>query len=317
LNSLGHSLLQPSLSQIVKEALESQCSEFTKLVEETTHLLCKENGRVGNFRILGRFINLKPQGKALIIGDLHGDLESLIQILKESSFLQKMKQNTHAVLIFLGDYGDRGEYSKEVYYTVLKLKLLFPEQVILMRGNHEGPEDLMASPHDLPLEFQTKFGEKWEEAYSKTRELFACLYNAVQVEERYLMIHGGLPPQAKTIEDLAYAHTLHPKQSFLEDILWSDPDETIKGTCTSPRGAGKLFGENVTNQVLRRFNVKILMRGHEPCKEGFKINHEAKILTLFSRKGPPYFNTYGAYLEVELSEKFENAEQLIPYVHKF
>ena len=309
--------MQKNLSQIVKEALEIQCGEFTQLVEETTHLLCKENGKVGNFNILGRFINLKPQGEALIIGDLHGDLESLIQILKESSFLQKMNKNTDAVLIFLGDYGDRGEYSKEVYYTVLKLKLLFPEQVVLMRGNHEGPEDLMASPHDLPLEFQTKFGEKWEEAYSKIRKLFACLYNAVLVKERYLMIHGGLPPRAKTIEDLAYANTLHPKQSFLEDILWSDPNEIIKGTYTSPRGAGKLFGENIANQMLRRFDAKILMRGHEPCEDGFKINHKGKVLTLFSRKGPPYFNAYGAYLEVGLSEKFENAEQLIPYVHKF
>jgi protein phosphatase len=309
--------MQKNLSQIVKEALEIQCGEFTQLVEETTHLLCKENGKVGNFNILGRFINLKPQGEALIIGDLHGDLESLIQILKESSFLQKMNQNTDAVLIFLGDYGDRGEYSKEVYYTVLKLKLLFPEQVVLMRGNHEGPEDLMASPHDLPLEFQTKFGEKWEEAYSKIRKLFACLYNAVLVKERYLMIHGGLPPRAKTIEDLAYANTLHPKQSFLEDMLWSDPNEITKETCASPRGAGKLFGENITDKALRSFNAEILIRGHEPCEEGFKINHRGKVLTLFSRKGPPYFNTYGAYLDLKLSEKFDNAEQLIPYIHKF
>jgi protein phosphatase len=317
LNNLRHSLLQTDLSQIVKKALEIRCDEFTQLVEETAHLLCRENGKVGNFNILGRFINLKPQGEALIIGDLHGDLESLIQILKESSFLQKMKQNTDAVLTFLGDYGDRGEYSKEVYYTVLKLKLLFPKQVVLMRGNHEGPEDLMASPHDLPLEFQMKFGEKWEEAYSRIRELFACLYSAVLVRERYLMIHGGLPTQAKTIEDLAYAHTLHPKQSFLEDMLWSDPDEIIKGTCTSPRGAGKLFGKDVTNQVLKRFDAKILIRGHEPCEEGFRVNHKGKVLTLFSRKGSPYFNTYGAYLELEFSEKFENAKQLIPYIHKF
>lgn len=309
--------MQTALSQIVKKALEVQCDEFTKLVEETTHLLCKENGKVGNFSVLGRLINLEPQGKALIIGDLHGDLESLFQILKESSFLQEMKQNTNAVLIFLGDYGDRGEYSKEVYYTVLKLKLLFPKQVILMRGNHEGPEDLMASPHDLPLDFQIKFGEKWEEAYSKIRELFACLYNAVLVKQHYLMIHGGLPPQARTIEDLAYAHTLHPKQSFLEDMLWSDPNEIIKGSRVSPRGAGKLFGEDITNQVLKRFDARILIRGHEPCEEGFRINHKGKVLTLFSRKGPPYFNTYGAYLDLEFFEKLENAEQLIPYIHKF
>jgi protein phosphatase len=197
------------------------------------------------------------------------------------------------------------------------LKLLFPEQIVLMRGNHEGPEDLLAYPHDLPMQFQMKFGEKWTDAYEKIRELFACLYNAVLVEERYLIIHGGLPPQASTIEDLAYAHVKHPEQRLLEDMLWSDPNEMIKGTCASPRGAGRLFGKSITDNILKKLNVKILLRGHEPSQEGFKIDHGGKVLTLFSRRGPPYFNDCGAYLDVPLSEKFESAEQLIPYVHKF
>jgi protein phosphatase len=309
--------LQVSFSRIIKESLEVGCDEFTRLVEDATNLLSGENGEVGNLKIAGRLVELKPQGKALIVSDLHGDLESLMQILKGSNFLDKISQDSNAILIFLGDYGDRGEYSKEVYYTVLKLKLLFPEQIILMRGNHEGPEDLMPSPHDLPMEFQIKFGEKWEEAYKKIRRLFAYLYNAVIVEQRYLIIHGGLPYKAKTVKNLAYAQATHPKQSFLEEMLWSDPNEMVEEVCASPRGAGRLFGEKVTSKMLERFNAEILIRGHEPCEDGFKINHGGKVLTLFSRKGQPYFNAYGAYLNVKLCEKFENAEQLMPYIHKF
>ncbi len=131
------------------------------------------------------------------------------------------------------------------------------------------------------------------------------------------MIHGGLPPKAKTLEDLAYAHVRHPEQKLLEDMLWSDPTENIEGLCRSPRGAGKLFGKNITNKVLGRFNVKMLIRGHEPSRNGFKINHGGRILTLFSRRGPPYFNAQGAYLNIELSKDFANARQLIPYIHKF
>jgi len=309
--------LQVNFSQIVKESLEAGCDEFSRLVDNATRVLSLENGKIGNLTIVGRLVKLKPEGEALVLSDLHGDLESLIQIVKESNFLDKMSQDSHAILIFLGDYGDRGEYSKEVYYSVLRLKLLFPEQVILMRGNHEGPEDLMPSPHDLPTEFQIKFGEKWEGAYSRIRNLFAHLYNAVIVQERYLIIHGGLPYKAKSIKDLAYAQTAHPKQSFLEEMLWSDPNDMANEVSASPRGAGRLFGEKVTIEALRRFNVKILIRGHEPCEEGFKINHRGKVLTLFSRKGQPYFNSYGAYLNVRLSEKFESAEQLVPYIHKF
>ena len=167
------------------------------------------------------------------------------------------------------------------------------------------------------MQFQTRFGKGWSGAYTKMRRLFACLYNAVFVEERYLMIHGGPPMAANRIEDLAYAHKLHPKRSLLEDMLWSDPSDMVKETSASPRGAGRLFSASVTSKFLGKFHVKILIRGHEPCPEGFKIDHDAKVLTLFSRKGPPYFNAYGAYLDLDLSEKPENAEQLVKWVHRF
>jgi hypothetical protein len=305
-----------SLSQIVKEAMETPAEGFNKLVTETTWLLRKENGRVGHLQILGRLVKMKPSGEILVVSDLHGDLESLVQILQGSKIPQKMERSRSFFLIFLGDYGDRGQFSAEVYYTVLKLKLQHPTQVVLMRGNHEGPTDLLAYPHDLPTQFQNRFGKDWKEAYNKVLELFQYLYVSVLIEERYLIVHAGLPRQARTIEDFAYAHEKRPTETFLEDMLWSDPQDSA-GTYPSPRGAGHLFGKDVTTAVLRALNVRVLIRGHEPCIDGFKIDHDGKILTLFSRKGLPYFNTYGAYLEVELSKNFENAKQLIPYVHKF
>ncbi|MEM4713897.1 MAG: metallophosphoesterase family protein [Candidatus Bathyarchaeia archaeon] len=308
---------EPNLKQIIKEAFEASCEDFCRAVQEARELICKENGKVGNLEVFGRLVKLSPVGEALIIGDLHGDLESLIEILTRSNFLNKLNQNSNATIIFLGDYGDRGPLSAEVYYTILKLKLHFPRQVILMRGNHEGPEDLLASPHDLPWQLQAKFGNVWQEAYKEIFKLFKCLYNAVVVEERYLMVHGGVPPQAKNLEDLAHAHERHPKESLLEDILWSDPNEMINETCASPRGAGKLFGQKVTEVALQNFGVNVLIRGHEPCEEGYKISHNGKILTLFSRKGPPYFNLNGAYLVIELSKKPRNVRELISYVYRF
>jgi diadenosine tetraphosphatase ApaH/serine/threonine PP2A family protein phosphatase len=305
------------LSLVVKESKAVQSGSFVKILEKTINLLRGESGKIGNLDIIERLVKLEPSGEALVIGDLHGDLESLISILQSSGFTRKMTERKDTALIFLGDYGDRGARSAAVYYTVLRLKLAFPEQVILLRGNHEGPEDLMASPQDLPLQFQFRFKEDGRAVYSKVRELFPYLYNAVLVEERYLMVHGGLSPEITTAQDLANANTTHPEQDFLEDLLWSDPNDTVRNVLYSPRGAGKLFGKSVTEKVLRKLNVKILIRGHEPCEEGFKLNHDGKVLTLFSRKGAPYFNTYGAYLQLPLSEKFENAEQLVPWIHNF
>jgi protein phosphatase len=200
---------------------------------------------------------------------------------------------------------------------VLRLKEAFPKNVILMRGNHEGPDDLLAYPHDLPNHLYMKFGETSYQAYAKLRELFNYLHNAVIVKERCILLHGGVPTQAKTVEDLAYAHRKHPRETHLEEILWSDPWEGLTGTYASPRGAGRLFGENETGRFLNMLDVKVLIRGHEPSREGFKINHGGKVLTLFSRKGSPYFNEQAAYMQLDLSHRVKDAYQLKRFIKLF
>ncbi|MGZ4851098.1 MAG: metallophosphoesterase [Candidatus Bathyarchaeia archaeon] len=305
-----------NLPSVVKEALSVQSSSFIETVDKTQSLLEKEKGQIGNLTILDRLVKLKALGETLVIGDLHGDFASLISILQSSKFIEKIRKTQDATLIFLGDYGDRGEKSPEVYYLILKLKLSFPRQVVLLRGNHEAPTDLLGVPHDLPFRFQERFGENWKEVYEKIRGFHTCLYNAVYVEHRYLMLHGGLSPKITGLQDIAQAQE-NCNDDVFGDILWNDPDENVRGVSFSPRGAGELFGKKVTTEVLEHLNAKILIRGHETSNVGFKINHGGKVLTLFSRKGAPYFNRYGAYLQLPLTEKFENAQQLAPFIHKF
>jgi diadenosine tetraphosphatase ApaH/serine/threonine PP2A family protein phosphatase len=307
-----------NLTEIVRRALDADSKEYINLIEESTQLLASEKGQIESLSIEGRLVKMKPSGEAVIVGDLHGDLESLVYIAKTSGFMEKAAQGKEVFLVFLGDYGDRGPFSPEVYYVVLKLKQLYPQRVVLMRGNHEGPDDLLASPHDLPENLRERFGEEeGPVVYFKIRELFRTLYVAFIVKELCVMIHGGVPSQASSLDDLKYAHLKHPKEEHLEEMLWSDPNETIRGTVPSPRGAGRLYGEDVTQKLLNMLNVKMLIRGHEPAQEGFKINHHGKVLTLFSRKGSPYFNSSAAYLQLHLSSNPKNTNELLPYILKF
>ena len=235
-----------SLSSIIEGFKTFQCRGFVKTVDEMLNLMRRESSETGNLTITGRLVTLEPKGEALVIGDLHGDLDSLLYILENSGFVHNLVSSKDNVLIFLGDYGDRGPSSAEVYFIIMKLKLACPEQIILLRGNHEGPDDLQAYPHDLPSQFQTRFKESWEQTYNKVRELFNYLYNAVLVKERFLMVHGGLSPNITSVEDLAQAHITHPKQDFLEHLLWSDPNDVVETFLFSPWGAGILFGKSVT-----------------------------------------------------------------------
>lgn len=305
------------LAQITRNALEADGKEYVSLIGECAGILSSEKGRIGSLSIKGRLVEVEAAGEAIVIGDIHGDLGSLVDVLKTCKFIEKAAQNKEVLLICLGDYGDRGPNSPEVYYLVLKLKQLFPQKIVLLRGNHEGPDDLLAYPHDLPENLRARFGKEGSTVYTKIRELFPHLYNAVVVNRLCVMLHGGVPSHASSIEDLKYAHLKHPQERHLEEILWSDPNEAIRGTCPSPRGAGRLFGEDVTQEFLNMLDVKMLIRGHEPCEGGAKISHNGKILTLFSRKGPPYFNSVAAYLQLDLSSRPQNARDLKSSIHKF
>jgi protein phosphatase len=303
---------------LVENAKVSNGEEFLELIKHVIFLLKKEQKNPQVLRVEGRLAYLPAIGNATIIGDLHGDLQSLSHILKQSKFIKKSEEGEDNRLIFLGDYGDRGAASPETYFVILKLKERFFDKVILIRGNHEGPVDMKPVPHELPDQLKRRYGETAGiQIYAEMRKLFDLLYSAVIIDKMAVLIHGGLPSESQSIKDLAYAFRKNPVKHYLEEMLWSDPKEELTGTEPSPRGAGKLFGSDVTERLLKLLNVQVLIRGHESCPEGFKINHNGKVLTLFSTNKPPYKNKYVAYLQLDLSKSVINGKQLEKQIKQF
>jgi hypothetical protein len=66
-----------------------------------------------------------------VVGDLHGSLPSLTHLLS------LLKMDDRNGVVFDGDFVDRGEQSLEVLCTLMLLKLCYPKNVVLLRGNHE------------------------------------------------------------------------------------------------------------------------------------------------------------------------------------
>lgn len=291
--------------------------EFIELCRTVQSMIGGErrSGAFGQGKVIGGMVVLPPTGKLILIGDLHGDLDSIVTILETSHFLAEEEQSKPGTLLFMGDYGDRGRYSIEVYHVVLSLKSKFPENVVLLRGNHEFPPDLPCMPYDLPYQFEAKFGGEADETHEAVRSLWNMLYHAVLVEDRYLILHGGVPSEARSIEDIARADETHPRTPHLTEILWNDPVDDLHGTAESIRGAGRLFGQDVTERILSLTGAQTLIRGHEPCP-GVRVNHGGRVLTIFSSK-EPYGLPVAAYVNIALSETALNAPQLAERAVRF
>jgi len=241
------------------------------------------------------------EGGFYAIGDLHGDLDTLEKILFTYGLHDHLRNGGYVV--FLGDYVDRGYAQLEVLLTVALLKRDFGEKIIVLRGNHEGPQHLPPYPHDYRDVLRYRFGLDGEEIYRLSREIFDLMPYAAYREKKILFVHGGIPvfstqSCSSSIECILDAD--NPYSPVLEEILWNDPLRGFEDIdyLPSPRGAGYLWGVSITREFLRKTGLRFIVRGHEPSATGYMLDHEYKVLTLFSRLGEPYFNTYAAIADL-------------------
>ena len=215
-----------------------------------------------------------PTVPFVVVGDLHGHLFDLYRIIKTFGLPPLVSY------LFLGDIVDRGEFSLETISLIYTLKILFPSNIFLIRGNHEFLS--AASCGGLLQEIQKLYpGTEVFETFIKS---FQYIPLAATIGKKILCLHGGLAPSLKEIEQI---RSIERPVSTCENpvvcgLLWSDPSEQTEMYIPSPRGTGFLFGKRALFQFLSHNKLKMIIRGHECVKEGFRQNHESRILTVFS-----------------------------------
>ncbi|MHA1688674.1 MAG: metallophosphoesterase [Promethearchaeota archaeon] len=219
---------------------------------------------------------------ALVIGDIHGNLESL------KKFLNIIKKEHPTHVIFLGDIVDRGAKQLECLITVLCLKILEPKRYVFLRGNHETIE--MNRYYGFYDDFHYRFGNKGR--YSEIASLYEVLPICAIINEKIACLHGGIPEYIDVFNELKDKKAVDlfecGASSYLKEaiyqILWNDPKEGLKGYMGSYRGPGiKFFGENVFKKFLEKNNLNYLIRAHE-CFEGvgYRWFFDGRLLSLFS-----------------------------------
>jgi diadenosine tetraphosphatase ApaH/serine/threonine PP2A family protein phosphatase len=215
---------------------------------------------------------LNLTGHFTVVGDIHGDLISLVRIF------QRLGWPDSRCYLFLGDYVDRVPSGCEGLVLLYCLKILFPGNIFLLRGNHEFPA--LTRLYGFQAECASKFLVK---VYNEFLNSFLTLPIAAVINDTIFCVHGGIAPElAGKIDDVTkLGDTICGMESMM---LWSDPNVNVEGFKPSPRGKGFLFGSDVFESFLNTTDLRMMIRGHEHCQNGFEWPFEIDgcLLTVFS-----------------------------------
>uniref|UniRef100_A0AC35TPV3 Serine/threonine-protein phosphatase n=1 Tax=Rhabditophanes sp. KR3021 TaxID=114890 RepID=A0AC35TPV3_9BILA len=199
-----------------------------------------------------------------------------------------------AKYLFLGDYIDRGPFSLEVICLLFCLKILYPDEVTLLRGNHE------SRPVNVMYGFRTECVRRYSaHLYDLFQTAFANMPFSALIEKRILCMHGGISEDLVSLDqfnaierpcdipDLGKVSHFNYKLALItcrliSDLTWADPDPVIQMYEESHRGASRVFGAEALNKFLNQMKIDLVIRGHQVVQEGFEFFNDRKLVTIFS-----------------------------------
>ena len=161
---------------------------------------------------------VRVDGKVVIVGDIHGQFYDLVAMLRKLKG-RNQAENSQKIL-FLGDYVDRGNYGPEVSAYLFCLKLKYPNDIFLLRGNHESRD--MAEAFNFRQQVLMLYDEQ---VYEEFMDTFDVLPVASIVNGLYLSMHGGISHRLTSVDSInRFERRMEPPDdSLLADLLWADP----------------------------------------------------------------------------------------------
>lgn len=242
---------------------------------------------------------LNLSGDVCVVGDIHGNLESLLEIFSRVGYPPDVR------FLFLGDYVDRGNFSTEVVLILYSLKILFPECLYLIRGNHE------CRSLTTLYGFREQCLKVYSDAlYYATIESFDAMPIAAILNDGILCCHAGFSPGIRTRAGLLSLAkpTRDPVDGPVADLLWSDFEvyvDDVEENVT--RGCGYVYGEKATKSFLERCGFECVVRSHQTCDTGFRwvFGADGGCLTIFSSVDYMGRVNDGAIAFVKPGEKIE------------
>jgi hypothetical protein len=241
-----------------------------------------EQAADANRQTLGRrgmTVSLTPElaDDVMVTGDVHGHRRNFEQICRIASLDAHLRR--HLVLQEVCHGGphyplDDGCMSHTVLEDVARLKLQYPNRVHFILGNHE-----MAELSDYPIRknrqlLNVQFRQGLQHHYGQAAE---------QVRQAYLQFFRSCPLAVRLPQGVFVSHSLPEDvvgRGFEPSVL--DRDLTAEDCFEQADVFRMAWGRDYRAENSRAFaelvGAKILITGHEPCREGFSSPNEFQII---------------------------------------
>ncbi|KAG6498850.1 hypothetical protein ZIOFF_038600 [Zingiber officinale] len=189
----------------------------------------------------------------------------------------RCRDHSYIDYLFWGDYVDRGQHSLETITLLLALKIEYPHNIHLIRGNHE------ATDINALFGFRTECIERMGEqdgiwAWHRINRLFNWLPLAALMEKKVICMHGGIGHSinhVEQIENLQRPITMETGTIVLMDLL------CVEGLRPNARGPGLVtFG--LVIEFCNNNDLQLIVRARECVMDGFERFAQGHLITLFS-----------------------------------
>ncbi|CAD5206930.1 unnamed protein product [Bursaphelenchus okinawaensis] len=219
-------------------------------------------------------LDLEPP--MVIVGDIHGQFSDLTGMFDQNG------DPPNVNFLFLGDYVDRGPYQCETIALLMAYKVLYPQNIFLLRGNHE--TRVINRTYGFLDELKTRFGDTEPNLWELYQSAFSCLSLCARVGKRIFCMHGGIPKDMgnwKQLEVIRKPLEV-PDHGIICDLLWADPDPDTTGFQPSPRGVSFMFGEAVCKEFCKNMSLDLIVRAHQVAQDGYEFFANRHLVTIFS-----------------------------------
>ena len=252
-------------------------TQNNQLTQEEIKVLCTKSLEI----FMEEPVLLEISAPVNICGDTHGQYNDLLRLFEFGGRPPKTNY------LFLGDYVDRGKNSVETMGLLLAYKIKYPNNIYLLRGNHES--ELINHVYGFYDECRRRYNLKIYKLFS---DCFNWLPISAIVDDKILCMHGGISPDLNSLDKIRkiVRPTEVPDKGLLCDLLWSDPDKNVDGWGTNERGVSYTFNENIVNKMVEDLDIDLICRAHQVVEKGYEFFADKKLVTVFS--APNYCNQF-------------------------